>query len=167
MDACGGCLINTIKCRGQRRRFLAPRVSQRLTLYISVTGPRAMRWFRKPTADSPRLLSLSPLRCGGDASDVTEGPTIYRQPSACADLSSHQRQHRSRIGESQGHRAEGKRSAMRLTAAARPIHLRSKQPCSLKYISVLPSHLLLGRSSGRLPKVIPTNIVSRYISCEI
>ncbi|XP_021930735.1 uncharacterized protein LOC110835126 isoform X2 [Zootermopsis nevadensis] len=55
-----------------------------------------MRWFRRPTGDSPRLLSLSPLRCGGDTSDVTEGNTIYRQPSACADLSPHQ-QHRSRI----------------------------------------------------------------------
>lgn len=56
-----------------------------------------MRWFRKPAADSPRLLSLSPLRCGADATDVTGVPTCYRRSSACADLSPHGRQHRSRI----------------------------------------------------------------------
>ncbi|XP_069672186.1 uncharacterized protein [Periplaneta americana] len=56
-----------------------------------------MRWFRKPTTDSPRLLSLSPLRCGGDSTDVTGGPTCYRQSSTCEDLTPHQRHHRSRI----------------------------------------------------------------------
>jgi hypothetical protein len=68
---------------------------------VSVTGRRAMRWFRKATTDSPRLLSLSPLRCGGDATDVTAGPTCYRQSSACADLSPHQGRRGSRIGEPQ------------------------------------------------------------------
>jgi len=61
-----------------------------------------MKWFvRKPTTDSPRLLSLSPLRCGADATDVSGEPTCYRQSSACADLSHHHRHHqyRSRIGE--------------------------------------------------------------------
>jgi len=60
-----------------------------------------MKWFvRKPTTDSPRLLSLSPLRCGAEATDVSGEPACYRQSSACADLSLHhhrRHQRRSRI----------------------------------------------------------------------
>ena len=65
-----------------------------------------MKWFvRKQTTDSPRLLSLSPLRCGADATDVSGETACYRQSSACADLSPHHHHHhhhhqrRSRIGE--------------------------------------------------------------------
>ena len=72
-------------------------------IFMLPTERLVMKWFvRKPTTDSPRLLSLSPLRCGADATDVSGEPACYRQSSACADLSPHhQRNHqrRSRIGE--------------------------------------------------------------------
>ena len=69
-------------------------------IFILPTERLAMKWFvRKPSTDSPRLLSLSPLRCGADATDVSGEPTYYRHSSAYADLSPHQRQRRSRIGE--------------------------------------------------------------------
>lgn len=70
-----------------------------VTFPVAISGRRAMRWFRKPATDSPRLLSLSPLRCGVDTADVTGVSTCYRRSSACADLSPHGRQHRSRIGK--------------------------------------------------------------------
>jgi len=71
-------------------------------IFMLPTERRVMKWFvRKPTTDSPRLLSLSPLRCGADATDVSGEPASNRQSSACADLSPphHHHQHRSRIGE--------------------------------------------------------------------
>jgi hypothetical protein len=71
-------------------------------IFTLPTERLVMKWFvRKPTTDSPRLLSLSPLRCGAEATDDLGEPACYRQSSACSDLSPHRHhQRRSRIGES-------------------------------------------------------------------